>query len=113
MSKPSFQSTVEKRYNIDRDDKIAKRLANMPSSCRGAYKKAVAHKSMRSAINSQCVECMGYVRKEVSVCSDLGCPLYSYRPFQKRAGGNDMPADFSGEAILDPLCAAESKNSVL
>ncbi len=95
----SFQSLVEKKYGIDRSDEIAKRLAAMPSTCRGAYKKAVNHKSMRAAVNSQCLECIGYIRKEISVCSDLGCPLYSYRPFQKRTSGDGTPPGFSGEAI--------------
>jgi len=94
-----FQELVEKKYGIDRQAKIAERLKAMPSLYRGAYKRAVEHKSMRSAINSQCVECVGYVRKEVSVCTDLGCPLYSYRPYQKRLKGDDLPSGFSTEAI--------------
>jgi hypothetical protein len=95
----SFQELVEKKYCINRDEQIVKRLSQMPVTCRGAYKKAVEHKSMRSALNSQCLECCGYQRKEVSVCSDLGCPIYSYRPFQKRTVNDDTPSDFSVEAI--------------
>jgi len=97
--KPSFQSLVETKYGIDRSDEIAKRLAAMPQTCRGAYKKAVNHKSMRSAVNSFCLECIGYIRKEVSLCSDFACPLYSYRPFQKRLSGDDTPSEVSREAI--------------
>ena len=95
----TFQELVEKKYSIIRSDEIAKRLKQMPTTCRGAYRKAVNHKSMRSALNSQCAECVGYVRKEVSVCSDLGCPLYSYRPFQNRTGNDDTPSDFSGDGL--------------
>ena len=94
-----FQQLVQEKYGIDRDEKIDERLSQMPATCRGAYKKAVKHKSMRSAVNSQCLECVGYMRKEISVCTDLGCPLYSYRPFQKRTGGDDTPSGFSGEGI--------------
>lgn len=97
--KPSFTELVSAKYGIDRSDEIAKRLAAMPSTCRGAYKKAVNHKSMRSAVNSFCLECIGYIRKEISLCTDLACPLYSYRPFQKRLSGDDTPSDVSGEAI--------------
>ncbi len=99
MGKESFQELVEKKYGIDRDEQIAKRLKDMPVAYRGVYKKAVSHKSMRAAVNSFCLECVMYVRKEVSVCSDLACPLYSYRPYQKRAGGDDTPSDFSGDGL--------------
>jgi len=99
MEKVSFQKLVEKKYGIDRDVQITKRLKDMPTTCKGVYRKAVTHKSMRAAVNSQCLECVGYIRKEISVCSDLGCPLYSYRPFQKRTGKDDTPSGFSGEAI--------------
>lgn len=98
-TKPSFQELVETKYGISRSEQIAKRLSNMPSTCKGAYRKAVNHKSMRAAVNSQCLECIGYVRKEISVCSDLGCPLYSYRPFQTRSGSDDTPSDFSGDGL--------------
>lgn len=99
----SFQELVEKKYGIDRSEQIDKRISEMPVTCQGIYKRAINHKSMRAAVNSQCLECVGYVRKEISVCTDLGCPLYSYRPFQKRtSGGNDTPADFS---VAEP-CAS-------
>lgn len=95
----SFQALVEKKYGIDRNEQVAKRIAGMPTTCRGAYKKAVNHKSMRAAVNSQCLECVGYIRKEISVCTDLACPLYSYRPFQKRTSGDDTPSDFSTDGL--------------
>lgn len=95
----SFQVLVESRYGISRSEQIAERLSGMPVTCRGVYTKAVSHKSMRAAVNSQCLECCGYQRKEISVCTDLACPLYSYRPFQKRTGGDDTPPGFSGDGL--------------
>jgi len=103
-----YQKLVEEKYNINRSEQIDKRLSGMPITCKATYKKAVKHKSMRAAINSQCLECVGYQRKEVSLCTDLGCPLYSYRPYQKRDKGAETPSGFSKEAILEPSCAVES-----
>ena len=112
MAKKSFQELVEKKYGIDRDVQIAKKLKDMPESCRKTYKKAVTHRSMRAAVNSQCLECVGYVRKEISVCTDLGCPLYSYRPFQKRISGQDTPSDFAEDGLRGLLCAIEWTNGL-
>jgi hypothetical protein len=37
---------------------------------------------MKAAIKAQCLECMGWSRKDIDGCTDLACPLYPYRPFQ-------------------------------
>ncbi len=66
---------------MTREDQIQQRLKQMPISCRGTYKKAVAKKSMRAALNSFCLECVGYQREEIKVCTDLACPLWAYRPY--------------------------------
>lgn len=100
MAKQSFQKLVERKYGIDRDEQIEKRLRDMPLNYKASYKKAVNHKSMRAAVNSQCVECVGYQRKEVGVCTDLACPLYSYRPYQKRTSGDDTPPDIEESEII-------------
>lgn len=94
----SFQKLVEKKYSIDRDEQIEKRLNQIPESHRAKYEKAVSRKSMRAAVNSQCLECVGYLTKEVSMCTDLACPLYLYRPYQKRRGGDDIPDDAPPDA---------------
>jgi len=36
-------------------------------------------KSRKAAIRSQCLECVGYVAKEVELCTDNGCPLFKWR----------------------------------
>jgi len=107
----SFQELVEEKYGIDRDEQIAKRLSSIPVMYRSTYKKAVTHKSMRAAVNSQCLECVGYERKEISVCTDLGCPLYSFRPYQKLRKTVSLPPDFLPEAILAGDNALQSTNS--
>jgi len=63
-----------------REEQIAERLAQIPESQQRIYQKAVQRKSMAAAVKSFCYECMGYQREEVKVCSDLGCPLWAYRP---------------------------------
>lgn len=62
---------------------VKKRLSNMPDVYRGIYKKAMTGKSFRFAIHAQCLECVQWQRIEVAKCTDLGCPLYPYRPYQE------------------------------
>ena len=66
---------------MTREEQVQQRLDQMPVTCRGAYKKAVAKKSMRAALNSFCLECVGYQREEIKVCTDKACPLWAYRPY--------------------------------
>lgn len=66
-----------------------KRIAQMPPMYRAKYKRAISGRSMRAAIDSFCLECMGYSRTEIPVCTDTGCPLYSYRPYQKSEVAHD------------------------
>jgi len=75
--------TLSKHYGVKvlpQDEQIEKRLAEMPNSYRRKYLRAMSGRSMKSAIKSFCLECVGYQREEVKLCTDLGCPLYPYRP---------------------------------
>ncbi len=40
-------------------------------------------KSRAQAIHRFCTECMGGARHEVKHCSDVGCPLFQFRPASK------------------------------
>lgn len=51
----------------------------IPKRYQALYERAVARKSRVAAIRSQCLECVGYSTKEVKLCTDTRCPLYSYR----------------------------------
>ncbi len=62
------------------------RLAQMPQSCQGLYKRAVTGKSLRACIKAQCLECVAWQRVEVTLCTSLACPLYPVRPFQPKVG---------------------------
>jgi hypothetical protein len=65
---------------IDRQAKIAERRKQIPKLYRGIYDKAVTGRSRKAAMHAQCLECCGWQVKEVFLCTDLGCPLYPYRP---------------------------------
>ena len=67
---------------MTQQEQIKKRLANMPSIYRGHYRKAMRGRSMKAAIKAQCLECVNWARKEVELCTDSGCPLFLFRPFQ-------------------------------
>ena len=64
-------------------DEIKAFLAQMPSSYRGVYQKAMAGKSLRAAVNAKCQSCGGWKRVEVRDCTVVTCPLYPYRPYQQ------------------------------
>jgi len=62
---------------------ILKRLSQMPVRARNGYLKAMKGNSMGSGVKSHCLHCVGWLRPEVRLCSDPGCALYPYRPFQE------------------------------
>jgi hypothetical protein len=78
-----------------REAQIASRRAQMPRSYRAVYDKAVSGKSLRAAINSFCLECVCWQIEEIRNCSDVGCPLYTVRPYQlaqnARQGRSALP----------------------
>ena len=64
-------------------DACAKRLAEMSSPCRMTYVRAMGGKSLKAAVKAFCMECVGWQREEVRLCTALACPLYPYRPFRQ------------------------------
>ena len=65
---------------------VARRLRAMPPSFRGAYRRAQGGTSLRAAVTAFCGECCGYDREAVRACVALACPLWRYRPWQRKAG---------------------------
>jgi hypothetical protein len=61
-------------------ERITNRRAQIPKAYRGIYEKAMEGNSRKAAMHAFCLECCGYQIKEVFACTDLGCPLYPYRP---------------------------------
>lgn len=67
----------------ERQVAIDKRYGEMPKIYRNTYLKAVHCKSMRAALTAFCLECVIDQRIEIQLCTDLGCPLWGFRPYQK------------------------------
>jgi len=71
-----------------KDEQIKAYIANIPNthdgSMRRQYKKALDKKSMRSALNCHCLDCMCWSKGEVKRCDIVTCSLHAYRPFQKK-----------------------------
>ena len=68
---------------------ITTKAKEMPESYKKNYLATVSGKaSPRNAIKAFCIECMGYVRGEVTNCDTIDCPLNLYRPYRK-AGDSD------------------------
>ena len=74
---------------MNRQEKIAKRRADMPEIYRANYDRAIGG-SLRAAINAQCLECVQWERVEVRLCTSLACPLYGVRPYQ---GSSKTPSE--------------------
>ena len=70
-------------------------LRDVPVKFQRIYRRAMTGKSRKAAMHAFCAECCGYQIKEVYLCTDLGCPLYPYRP-QSRVS-QDTPESVSNE----------------
>jgi len=68
---------------MDRETQIAERRKQMPAMYRGGYDKAMRGRSLKSAVHAFCLECVGWQRKEVELCTSPACPLFPYRPYQE------------------------------
>ncbi|MCH7559296.1 MAG: hypothetical protein IIB56_17835 [Planctomycetes bacterium] len=68
--------------NIERKKRIAEHRKKISRQFRKVYDVAMSRRSLRAAINSQCIECMGYEFKEVKLCCSPQCPLFPYRPLR-------------------------------
>ena len=65
------------RRNAEPQDR---REAQIPPSMRAAYRQRKASRKM--AVTAQCQECTGYDREAIRNCTDAGCPLWHWRPYQ-------------------------------
>ncbi len=78
---------------------------DVPESLRKLYGRCLLGiVSPRQAIKMQCLECVSYVREEVELCTDKGCPLYAFRPHYNLdsplpEGSYDATSDDIGENV--------------
>ncbi len=69
---------------------ITKKADDMPDIYKKNYLSTVSGKaSPRNAIKAFCIECMGFVRGEVTNCDTIDCPLNLYRPYRKAGDSDD------------------------
>jgi hypothetical protein len=81
--------------NTNREEQIVERLRQMPPKYRATYRRAVKGKSLRACVNAQCLDCCEWQTGEIAGCTDLGCPLYTVRPYQN-GSGSGQDGQFSG-----------------
>ncbi len=74
------RKSYTKSSGSSRADRIQEHLTNMPRQYRNVYSIAMSGQSLRAAVNSQCIECMGYSLSQVKECCSPQCPLFLYRP---------------------------------
>ena len=60
-----------------------RRLADCPAKFRKLYRRAWSGKSRQAAIRIHCLECCGWLSREVDRCSAPACPLFEYRGGRK------------------------------
>jgi hypothetical protein len=81
--KQSDRLDIEPAAEALRQQKIARRIKDIPKMYRKIYEKAVIDSSKPAAINAFCLECVCWQKNEIINCSCLVCPLYGVRPFVK------------------------------
>jgi hypothetical protein len=59
----------------------AKVASGVKPMYRGMYAESIIGKaSLPDAVKVMCLHCVGWERKEVTLCTARGCPLWKYRP---------------------------------
>lgn len=55
-----------------------------------------APRSRANAVKLFCLECVGYVRKDVTNCTAPLCPLFAWRPYRDGREEEAFPPEISG-----------------
>jgi hypothetical protein len=55
---------------------------DIPKKFKKLYERARSGKSRKAAIKFGCLECCGFERNEVALCSDPFCGYLPYRPYK-------------------------------
>lgn len=82
---PSLPESVVKirAFAVERImDAVRRRQKSKIALFDGVYRKA---KPLSSAVKAKCLECGGLTVEEVRDCRVYYCPLWLYRPFQRKA----------------------------
>ena len=52
---------------------------DVPLKFRPMYERAMSGRSRKAAIRCHCLMCVGWLEREVELCTARNCPLYPYR----------------------------------
>ena len=75
----------KKQRERERTFSDQERLEQVPSSMRKTFMDAYEGKAgLRAAIKAKCQDCSSWQREEIANCEARGCPLWNYRPYQKK-----------------------------
>lgn len=80
VQKGHSNKVPRKKWGSSKVPKGWEPFGNASDKVKKRYKKRLekCHTSMKTAIELNCIECMGYSRSEATKCESLTCPLYSY-----------------------------------
>ena len=86
-------------------------MRDVPRQNQYVYKLAMTGRSRTAAIKAFCSECVGYVFKEINLCTDKDCPLYPYRNVNITTGGQlyeyTKPKPVESMILFDPISKVE------
>ena len=72
---------------MNREERVNKAIAEAGILYRTIMQKAYnGSASPRSAVKAMCLQCVGYVRDDITHCSAYSCPLWAFRPYQIKGG---------------------------
>lgn len=92
---------------MNRAERITKAVTEASPLYRTAMAKAYSGTaSPRPAIKAQCLQCVGYIRGDVTHCTGFYCPLLAYRPHHI----SGVTAIAKGRDTLPPHEAAPALN---
>ena len=85
MSEPETAS-LEEIKQVKRAKRLKVIAEDAPSKVKLFEKAYSGEASPRSAIKAHCCECLGFDTEAIRTCTAPDCPLFEYRPFQKKGG---------------------------
>lgn len=81
----SRMKTTQAQIEQKMAEKRAGRLSTCPESVKALFSRIFGGVGTRNqAIKAMCLECVGFDRLAVTDCTAYACPLWRYRPFQKK-----------------------------
>lgn len=73
-------------------DEQKERLHDVPTTMRGIFRRAFGTGSKPAVFKAKCLDCCCYQRKEVRLCTVAGCPIWPWRPFQRKRQSTQPPS---------------------